>query len=411
MSKQNEDRSTEGFKEDVINHSHDTRQREKVHDNFHTGTKLSLLSAQVTGHDKRITGSENQIAQLISIMDNFSNRLASVDQGGYQTVNQELGNKIVAMLQNLEATLPQLIRDALDEVMFKTNKQQKSLNVNIESPNMVESVFEMTKNNTIDLTSYDAEQPVAAKQEEAPISPEEHEDVIIDYLFNPNLDQRMSVIKFEAIGCNRNDLLCLKPETFLNGTVIDCVAHMLTQKAKENFAENKLFLPAQFAQLCLAGKTIINDDKIIPFLRYLTNEVEDDCQIYLPINDHKGHWFLGIVDLEMKHVLICDTLLSDATKDYRRNLLYEVITRMECLFEKLMPCKYRIKSIQDKFECDYPTWVPKQPNFYDCGVYVCMMMMFDRGIQQLSESQSVVVRERIAVAMYKWKNNKFAWPR
>ncbi|KAL3835350.1 hypothetical protein ACJIZ3_010086 [Penstemon smallii] len=266
---------------------------------------------------------------------------------------------------------------------------------------------------TIDISSSDNQLKSGLDDKIGPFNPMADEDAIIEYLFDEDKDMSECVVDFGNWRCNRSNMISLKPATYINGSVIDCVAYNCTLVYREeNMYQDRWYFPAMFSQLCLIEH--YSDEKIIKTFfdgpQSFTSDLERCRQMYIPINDLHEHWFLVVIDLELKTISICDSTPVDALEEYRKRIVNKVVQRVERLLKIWARDKFKVKSIINEFVYENPAWVPKQNNGYDCGLYVCLMMMLDlRNQRQLLKDASTVARRRIAIQLYRSRYNRFSW--
>ncbi|XP_012835519.1 PREDICTED: uncharacterized protein LOC105956219 [Erythranthe guttata] len=405
------------------------RQAKYVQDDFFIRNQLSLFGARLSGFEQQMTQLMNTMGEVLI---RCVTRSASGDQFGDQPSSQENVDKfkdVLKELKILELKIPSMIWDTWDVICRKANNAHISSNVTgqkievdtvlkkkidedtalkqkiekdialkkkIEEDTALKQKIEentafkqkieedtvlakkLEKDTVLEkqieediIYIHENEQLISAKEKESPINPIGADfDAIIKFLFDPNLDQSTWVINFGGRGCNRKNLMGLKPCEFIDGIVIDCVAFLCTRKSIEGRMEDaRWYFPAIFAQLCLTGN--FPDEHIINTIDYCTSRMDDCYQIYLPVNDLRGHWFLAIIDFDNKEVNICDSAASRESNNYRRDLLDQVIIRMEHLIQKWRPKEYAIKNIKDSFSYEYPDWVPRQPNGY---IYIIIII-------------------------------------
>ncbi|KAL7145570.1 hypothetical protein ABFS83_07G093300 [Erythranthe nasuta] len=245
----------------------------------------------------------------MSTMDELVNRHVNGDRFGYQTSIQESFDKIDSVLQelhNLKSRIPLIIRNTLLGISQSTSNTPISSNINVSGHDTDDSMLRKKRENSV-IVIPDNEQPLTPKRESVPLNPlTTTDDVLLEYLFNPNLDSSTWVVNFGRLGCSRSTLRCLEPGKFLVADVIDCVAYMCTRSTTDDPRyHDRWCFPTMFAQVI--SMKHYADEKIINMLHYCKSRIEDCAQIYLPIHDGDRHWYLAIIDLDSGTVSICDS--------------------------------------------------------------------------------------------------------
>ncbi|KAK3222096.1 hypothetical protein Dsin_009121 [Dipteronia sinensis] len=126
------------------------------------------------------------------------------------------------------------------------------------------------------------------------------------------------------------------------------------------------------------SETIVSTSQIVvscSSFRTLEPKVWVDSEIYIPINNLKDHWFLALVKIHEKKVEIWDSFPSHRENGQSRVKLVRklMISLDDVLAVEIQSCFGPSFSFQS-FEIVSPEDCPKQPNFYDCGLFVCMFM-------------------------------------
>ncbi|XP_012834218.1 PREDICTED: uncharacterized protein LOC105955062 isoform X2 [Erythranthe guttata] len=288
------------------------RQAKYVQDDFFIRNQLSLFGARLSGFEQQMTQLMNTMGEVLI---RCVTRSASGDQFGDQPSSQENVDKfkdVLKELKILELKIPSMIWDTWDVICRKANNAHISSNVTgqkievdtvlkkkidedtalkqkiekyialkkkIEEDTALKQKIEentafkqkieedtvlakkLEKDTVLEkqieediIYIHENEQLISAKEKESPINPIGADfDAIIKFLFDPNLDQSTWVINFGGRGCNRKNLMGLKPCEFIDGIVIDCVAFLCTRKSIEGRMEDaRWYFPAIFAVcLCL----------------------------------------------------------------------------------------------------------------------------------------------------------------
>ncbi|KAL6531574.1 hypothetical protein OROMI_027937 [Orobanche minor] len=243
-------------------------------------------------------------------------------------------------------------------------------------------------------------------------NPTSADEEIIQFLFNEKLSQSTTVIDYGRYHLTREDVRTLGPECKIRGTIIDAVSYMCTlnERTRTFFAPN-WFFPSIMTKHILDGKK--DDDTLLDWYfkgnGNFTNSVEHLERVHFPIHDQKDHWFLAIVDFNLNVIDVCDTAPDRSNKEQRRNLIQRVVQRFDMLMHKYDGKNYKAKNVNN-FLYEDMNWVPRQNNGYDCGLYVFLLMLFEKGVECIrTTEESNMARRKLAVMLYKNSGNKFAW--
>ncbi|KAL6576468.1 hypothetical protein OROHE_000249 [Orobanche hederae] len=212
---------------------------------------------------------------------------------------------------------------------------------------------------------------------------EDLKDCITEMPKNMKSTIRTTVIDYGRYHLTREDVRTLGPECKIRGTIIDAVSYMCTlnERTRTFFTPN-WFFPSIMTKHILDGKK--DDDTLLDWYfkgnRNFTNSVEHLERVHFPIHDQKDHWFLAIVDFNLNVIDVCDTAPDRSNKEQRRNLIQRVVQRFDLLMHKYAGKNYKAKNV-NTFLYEDMSWVPRQNNGYDCGLYVCLLMLFEKGVE------------------------------
>ncbi|KAL6588147.1 hypothetical protein OROMI_001125 [Orobanche minor] len=217
--------------------------------------------------------------------------------------------------------------------------------------------------------------------------PEAPSEDILKFLFDEKLDSRSTIVNFGTVHMNRSAMRSLQPNTNLIDSVIDCVAHMCLLDHKESkIIYSYWFFSSIFAEYVIRGKYNDEDlrDLFINGDTQFQLEVHKLEKLYLPINDTKGR-FVAIIEFDLLNIIICDTKPNNIIKAFRKDLVIQLVNKLGDLLG--------MGKMGNFYTYQYPTWVPNQENGYDCGLYVCLIMMFDEDVnKKLTKVQSDLAR-------------------
>ncbi|KAL6577018.1 hypothetical protein OROMI_011294 [Orobanche minor] len=242
-------------------------------------------------------------------------------------------------------------------------------------------------------------------------NPTSTEEEIVQFLFDETLPQSTNVIDYGRYHLSREDLKTLSSKCKIKGTVIDVVAYVCTvnERVRTSFAPD-WFFPSTMTRYILDGKK--DDDKLLDWYfkgdGSFTNSVEHLERVHFPIHDQQDHWFLAIVDFNLSLKFVTQLLII-VRRSIGEILFKECVQRFDNLMHKYAGKNYKVKDVKN-FLYEDVSWVPRQNNGYDCGLYVCLIMIFDRGVQYIrTKEESDLARRKLAVMLYRNNANKFTW--
>lgn len=118
------------------------------------------------------------------------------------------------------------------------------------------------------------------------------------------------------------------------------------------------------------------------------------------------HWYLIVVDMEEKLVLRMDSLPVEAVDAARMEQTAAVCQRLQEALVFGFPGRY--SNDIGGFAYKTPTWCPRQPNGFDCGVYTMKLMQMTsvlwEGLQL--ELDSNTERVKIAIDLFLDEGNR-----
>ncbi|KAK9174885.1 hypothetical protein WN944_026889 [Citrus x changshan-huyou] len=125
------------------------------------------------------------------------------------------------------------------------------------------------------------------------------------------------------------------------------------------------------------------------------------CQkIYVPINDGAFHWFLFIVNVKEGYGEVWDPLPDGRSNRKREQQAERILHSLDSIFHSKLPPNVKPSTRFIWFPIRSGEGVPKQPNGFDCGIYVIKFMETPGLIPNKSymhDSQDV--RGRLAVQL------------
>ncbi|KAL9441932.1 hypothetical protein AB3S75_020437 [Citrus x aurantiifolia] len=219
---------------------------------------------------------------------------------------------------------------------------------------------------------------------------------LIQYAFDKGGNGSEIVVSTDDQFISRHNFMSLLPNTALSGEILTMIAYHLTlyERAKRSDAPINWYLPTIYAQSALTvGADVDGFAQAASVGKPFMLDFERCQKIYVPINDGAFHWFLFIVNVKEGYGEVWDPL-PDGRSNRKREQQAERI-----LHSKLPPnAKPSTRFIW--FPIRSGEGVPKQPNGFDCGIYVIKFMETPGLIPNKSymhDSQDV--RGRLAVQL------------
>ena len=161
-----------------------------------------------------------------------------------------------------------------------------------------------------------------------------------------------------------DDAMRLKPSTWLNDTIIDAFALLISNQQNESLHTRIRIIPCATLSTAMHGKFCSSKLKICEKLVFL-------------VNTNNSHWFSAVVNVNTEQVDCYDSLHEpsavekiDLKKHYHLKEVMYFCQKHELIGN---PKKWQ----QTYMKC------PQQPNNFDCGVHVCMQaqcLAFDRPV-------------------------------
>ncbi|KAJ1377963.1 Ulp1 protease family, C-terminal catalytic domain [Sesbania bispinosa] len=200
--------------------------------------------------------------------------------------------------------------------------------------------------------------------------------IIAAYIFKSETDYSYVgnevLIKCSWGSGDRAALKTLMPKTF----VLNLLASKLTDyESRLATHSSTWFFPTTFSQYALEGvkspQTLMGyyQAKFMGKINYVR-------KIFVPINDENLHWYLMVVDLNQKKIVMLDSLPYVLRNGWRKRYVKKLAMFIE---EMLLDPSFYDRTTMDKpIISDFPIEVPHglgyQHNGYDCGVWVAMWM-------------------------------------
>ncbi|CAI9099443.1 OLC1v1036269C1 [Oldenlandia corymbosa var. corymbosa] len=134
-------------------------------------------------------------------------------------------------------------------------------------------------------------------------------------------------------------------------------------------------------------KSDVRDGKVLKKIwkKYLTQDTYSgdihSCEkMFIPINDGGRHWYGRMINFEERRVSMLDSMASSC--DQRKALVVKMVKVLQDVLEIGFGNTYKGNIVS--FPIEVPNWLPKQRNWYDCGMYVIKFMelyfIMDEGV-------------------------------
>lgn len=161
---------------------------------------------------------------------------------------------------------------------------------------------------------------------------------------------------YENIG------VLVQEKEWLNNHVIDYYMELLKERSKENEK-----LPILYAMECDFYHDL-SKKNLFEAMKFTKTVYIFDCDLVLvPINISNNHWTLAVISMKEKAIKYYDSQLK--TNDYCLDRLAMYLKNEKLKKEKI---KYNMKG----WKLIHVKNIPRQPDSYNCGVFLCMYAEF-----------------------------------
>ncbi|XP_052295491.1 uncharacterized protein LOC102615399 isoform X2 [Citrus sinensis] len=196
---------------------------------------------------------------------------------------------------------------------------------------------------------------------------------------NPlSLDQlKLIQYAFDKGGNGRHNFMSLLPNTALSGEILTMIAYHLTlyERAKRNDAPINWYLPTIYAQSALTvGADVDGFAQAASVGKPFMLDFQRCQKIYVPINDGAFHWFLFIVNVKEGYGEVWDPLPDGRSNRKREQQAERILHSLDSIFHSKLPPNVKPSTRFIWFPIRSGEGVPKQPNGFDCGIYVIKFM-------------------------------------
>ncbi|KAJ1405565.1 Ulp1 protease family, C-terminal catalytic domain [Sesbania bispinosa] len=230
---------------------------------------------------------------------------------------------------------------------------------------------------------------------------DEIEAAVALYLFGTNKDDNNNgkevIVKGRFANGERRHFKCLIPKGMVDQEILTLVACMQTYEECDQ--PSCWFLPTTFSQYVLdwsrSPKAVMGyyqDD--------FMGKIELLSKIFVPINDGHLHWYLLVVDLKQKLLVILDSKPNPTLSELKRRNIKKLALFMEEMFQHNSFYEFRLtpKPLISEFKIKEAEGVGEQlPGSNDCGVWVAMWMKECAWTNDYKISVTQASRMRIAL--------------
>ncbi|XP_060957914.1 uncharacterized protein LOC133029940 [Cannabis sativa] len=198
------------------------------------------------------------------------------------------------------------------------------------------------------------------------------------YIFSSANDPSEVLAHFGKVEVERRYFKCMKPETDISNSVIDCFAQIMNFREKKRNgigSKRTWFMPTRISSKLL-GRTM-TVERMAKEQEWSTLYYDADLSLchtmVVPLldTDSAPHWFAANVSMVNTTVEIRDSLSSAMHKRSRRSTCVEMLQTLDQLFAPVKPGDLNFSEfVIISSSKDYP----QQQNGHDCGMFVMKYM-------------------------------------
>eukprot|EP01066_Platyproteum_vivax_P014124 Platyproteum_vivax@DN6350_c0_g1_i1.p1 len=243
----------------------------------------------------------------------------------------------------------------------------------------------------------------------------------VDYIFDTTKDPNEVLINCEGLvashqveNLTRKMLSCLMPGEWFNDHVLNLYFSIL----QANYSNVRCCSSRLWSKLynCNGEDELARCERqglfdVCPKSKKSDALAMDLDVILVPVHEDDSHWALAIVDTRSKKVSFWD---SNERPEMQKIKTYRRAMNMYIMYEmKKWEEKYKRKCV-DEFKFFWKGKVPKQDNYWDCGVYVCHFA--HHGIKDTMPDQGVLaalapnMRRELCHLLYLYTKSLFSPP-
>ncbi|CAI0462319.1 unnamed protein product [Linum tenue] len=213
------------------------------------------------------------------------------------------------------------------------------------------------------------------------VSPED--SMLVDYVFRTGKeggDEKIAMIICTFL--TREDILTLAPKSPLSTLILDTVVEKLTWEDRDKPKRECAFLPVTFAAKASGNRDDLRSFISLEHLKTLYCTDIRDCEaIFIPI--YMGnHFLLCVVNLKKQQYCLWDSLPSCMKETEINQKLVDIMGALDVLFFDDGAAWFHDVSSFLAFEFNPTNDAPRQPNTWDCGMFVINWMKCGRSLNK-----------------------------
>ncbi|XP_060970603.1 uncharacterized protein LOC133037403 [Cannabis sativa] len=198
------------------------------------------------------------------------------------------------------------------------------------------------------------------------------------YIFSSANDPSEVLAHFGKVEVERMYFKCMKPETDISHSLIDCFAQIMNFREKKRNgigSKRTWFMPTRISSKLLGRSMTV--ERMAKQQEWSTLYYDADLSLchtmVVPLLDTESapHWFAANVSMVNTTVEIRDSLSSAMHKRSRRSTCVEMLQTLDQLFAPVKPADLNFSEfVIISSSKDYP----QQQNGHDCGMFVMKYM-------------------------------------
>ncbi|AMD22320.1 HGL020Wp [Eremothecium sinecaudum] len=215
------------------------------------------------------------------------------------------------------------------------------------------------------------------RRKQRKLVPELPDDIVNDVKTVLKRNDKSILSKKNNLEVTVRDFKTLAPRRWLNDTIIEYFMKQIENNNAKVVAFNSFF----YTNLSQNGYQGVRR-----WMKRKKVKINDLDKVFAPINLDQSHWTLGVIDIANKRVLYADSLSSSPSATS-----FAIMKDLQ---------KYVIDESGGSLGADFELQhlvCPRQPNGYDCGVYVCINSLYISKDQDLKFDHDDATRMRLYI--------------
>ncbi|XP_052297794.1 ubiquitin-like-specific protease 1A isoform X2 [Citrus sinensis] len=200
---------------------------------------------------------------------------------------------------------------------------------------------------------------------------------MLQYGFDKSASLDEIIVRSSHDDITRRGLLSLLPDASLDDEIICMMSDYLTRResCKSHGQPISWFLPTRYAQFATMPNAHLDGFKAASqYRKHYMYDLHRCHQIFVPMHDGGHHWFMVLVKIKDKQAEIWDPL-PDARRTRDREIqVNSILHSLDAILHGVVDATYSVAWSFLSFVVTYGEGVPRQPNGFDCGVYVIKFM-------------------------------------